>query len=218
MNNELSTLYSDLASVFFRYAHISGALETYMTVLEDRDLQKAFSKIVLGTETEWKQIHRFMNVKGINVKWYPELPVHSIIGEKESLFNFLYGVTLSRMVDHLDFYFSSILRNCYKLTEPISSPFTQFMLRTGIDLHARKHGAFMSKLVQDRRKIEHNRAQIDRDLLNEMVKQHVNHVYKEGDTIQKNHIDVVLTYQVIREFAQDVEAELAKVMNKQNAV
>jgi hypothetical protein len=212
MTAELPALYSDLASSFFRYAHISGALEVYMDVLLSRDLQKTYSRIMSGAEREWEQIHRFMVVDGINVKWYPELPVQNVVSQKRSLFDFVYGVTLSHMIGDLEIYFNAIMRNYFKETEVSGNSWTRFAQKTGIDLRASKHGAFVCSLLRDRELIEHGRARVDRVFLSQMSKQQISHVYGKGDAVQKNHIDVVLTYQAIREFAGEVDAAFSKMI------
>lgn len=111
MTDELKALIEDLNAVFFRYAHITGVLELYFMVLENPNLQRAFSKVVSGSEIEWKEIHRFMVVDGKTVTWYPELPVQTILAQKNTLLGYLYGITLSRLIGDLDFYLGSILQN-----------------------------------------------------------------------------------------------------------
>lgn len=216
MTDELKALIEDLNAVFFRYAHITGALELYFMVLENPNLQRAFSKVVSGSEIEWKEIHRFMVVDGKMVTWYPELPVQTILAQKNTLLGYLYGITLSRLIGDLDFYLGSILQNHFGHVEVSGNSWNQFIQKTKIDLLSRKHGEFIYTILQERHKIEHNKAQIDRLFLNRMAKQNVHHAYKEGDSIQKSHIDVLLTHQVIREFAEDVDVELLKLIGKQN--
>jgi len=96
MTDEFKTLTADLDSAFFRYAHITGAMELYFIVLEDTRLQKAFSQIISGAGTDWREIHRFMVLDGKTIVWYPELPVRTILDQKNALLGFLYGITLSR--------------------------------------------------------------------------------------------------------------------------
>jgi hypothetical protein len=67
-------------------------------------------------------------------------------------------------------------------------------------------------LLQERHKIEHNQAQIDRVFLERIAKHGIQHTYKEGDAIQKSHIDVLLAHQVIREFAEDIDGEVSKII------
>jgi len=55
MTDELKTLMADLDSAFFRYAHITGALELYMMVLENPKLQLAFGRVISGSEIECKR-------------------------------------------------------------------------------------------------------------------------------------------------------------------
>lgn len=216
MTNELKVLIADLDSVFFRYAHITGALELYIMVLENSNLQRAFSKVVSGSEIEWKEIHRFMVIDGKTVTWYPELPMQTVLAQKNALLGYLYGITLSRLIGDLDFYLCSILQNHFVHVEVSGNSWNQFIQKTKIDLLSRKHGGFIYTILQERHKIEHNKAQINRVFLDRMAKQNVHHAYKEGDSIQKSHIDVLLTHQAIREFAEDVDAELLKLIGKQN--
>ena len=185
-----------------------------MLVLERPDVQRAVSTSISGSAIEWKQIHRFMVIDGQTVTWYPELPVPTILAEKNSLLGFLYGITLSGMIGDLDFYLSSILSNRFRHKVTSGSSWTEFIQRTKINLLSRKHGDFIYRLLQERHKIEHNKAQIDRVFLERMAKQNVQHTYKEGDAIQKSHVDVLLTHQAIREFAEDVDMEVSKVGSK----
>lgn len=216
MTDELKALIEDLNAAFFRYAHITGALELYFRVLENPNLQRAFSKVVSGSEIEWKEIHRFMVIDGKTVTWYPELPVQTILAQKNTLFGYLYGIILSRLIGDLDFYLGSVLQNHFGHVELSGSSWDQFIQKTGIDLFERKHGKFIYTILQERHKIEHSKARIDRVFLKRMAKCNVQHAYKEGDSIQKSHIDVLLTHQAIREFAEDVDAEVSKVILVQN--
>ena len=216
MTDELRTLIADLDSVFFRYAHVSGSIELYMTVLENPNLQRAFSKVISGSEIEWKEIHRFMVIDGKTVTWYPELPVQTILTQKNALLGFLYGITLSRMIGDLDFYLGSVLQNHFGHLETSGSSWDQFTQKTKMDLLSRRHGKFIYTILQKRHKIEHNKARIDWVFLQRMAKRNVQHAYKEGDSIQESHIDVLLTHQAIREFAEDVDTEVSKLIGKQN--
>lgn len=216
MTEELETLMKDLDSAFFRYAHITGAIELYMMVLENPKFQQAFSKVISGSETKWKQIHRFMVIDNKTITWYPELPVEAILAEKNTLLGFLYGITLSRMMGDLDFYLTSILRSHFAHIETSGSSWNRFIPKTGVDLLSCKHGKFIYTTLQERHKIEHNKARIDRLFLKGMAKRNIQHAYKEGDSIQKSHIDVLLTHQAIREFAQDVDMEVSKLIGRQN--
>ena len=212
MTEEFKALIRELDSSFFRYAHITGALEFYMLVLEKPELQRGVSKIISGAETEWKQIHRFMVIDGQTINWYPELPVQTILAERNTLLGFLYGVTLSRMIGSLDYYLSSVLKNRLGHVETSGSAWEQFIQKTKIELPNSNHGQFVYTLLQERHKIEHNQAQIDRTFLDRMAKRGVQHNYKEGDAIQKSHIDVLLTHQAIREFAEDVDGEVSRIL------
>jgi len=51
--------------------------------------------------------------------------------------------------------------------------------------------------------------------LERMAKRNIQHAYKEGDGIQKSHIDMLLAHQAIREFAEDVDLELSKLLRAQ---
>lgn len=212
VTEELKALIGKLDWAFFWYAHITGALEFYMLVLEKPQLQQAVGKVISGTETEWKQIHRFMVVDGQTLTWYPELPVHTVLAEKNALVGFLYGITISRMIGDLDFYLGSVLTNHFGHVETSGNSWEQFIQKTKIDLLRRRHGTFVYKLLQERHKIEHNQAQIDRTFLERMAKRGVQHTYKQGDAIQKSHIDVLLAHQVIRECAEDVDVEVSKII------
>ncbi len=210
VTQELKELKNEIDAMFFRYAHLTGALELYMLIIENQNLQKNISKVISGTETEWKEIHRFMIINNQNVTWYPKLPVREILGQKNALLGYLYGVTLSRMIGDIDFYFTSVLKNHFGHIETSGSSWDRFIKKTKIDLLNRKHGNFVYTLLQERHKIEHNKAQIDRGFLERLAKRNVKHTYKEGDSIQKSHIDVLLAKQVIREFAEDVDNEVSK--------
>lgn len=213
MTQELNALTAELDSTFFRYAHITGALELYMLVLEMPALQCAVSKAMTGDEIEWKEIHRFMNLGGQRITWYPELPVADLLAQKNSLLGYIYGVTLSRMIGDLDYYLTTVLRNHFGHTEASGSSWERFIENTKINLLQRQHGEFVYTLLQERHKIEHNKAQIDRGFLGRLAKRNVKTTYKEGDAVQKSHIDVLLSNQVIREFAVDVDGEASKLLS-----
>lgn len=212
MTPELNSLRTELDSTFFRYAQITGAIEFYMLVLETPALQLAVSRTLTGTETEWKQIHRFMDFGGQRVTWYPELPVADVLGQKMSLIGYLYGVTLSRMVGDLDYYLASVLKNHFGHADTSGSCWEPFVRQTGIDLLGRQHGEFVYTLLQERHKIEHNRAAIDRGFLERLAKRNVKTIYSEDNSIQKSHIDVLLANQVVREFVTDVDGEVTKLL------
>lgn len=212
MAEEFKTLTTELDSAFFRYAQITGSLEFYMSVLENSTLQRVVSKAISGSETEWKQIHRFMVIDGQTITWYPDLPVQTILAEKNALLGYLYGITLSRMIGDIDFYLFSVLKNHFGYVETSGSSWDQFIQKSKIDLLKRKHGVFVYTLLQERHKIEHNKAKIDRGFLKRMNKRGIQHTYKEGDSIQKSHLDVLLAHQVIREFAEDVDAVVSRLI------
>ena len=212
MTEEFKSLISGLDAAFFRYAHITGALELYMLTLENPNLQRAVSKVISGSEIEWKEIHRFMVIDRQTVTWYPELPVQTILAERNALLGFLYGITLSGMIGDLEFYLGSVLKNHFGHVETSGSSWNPFIQKTKIDLLDRRHGKFVYTLLQERHKIEHNQAQIDRVFLKRMAKRNIQHAYKEDDTVQKSHIDVLLAHQAIREFAQDADLEVSNLL------
>ncbi len=214
MTEELKAFARNLDSSLFRYAHITGALEFYMMTLENPKLQQAVSRIVSGSDTEWRQIHRFMVVNGQPVTWYPELPVQAVLGEKNALLGFLYGITLSRVIGDLDFYLTSVLQNHFDHVEKSGNSWDAFKQKTKIDLQTCKHGEFVYVLIQERHKIEHNQAQVDRVFLERTAKHNIKHVYNEGDSIQKSHVDVLLAHEVVKEFAEDIDTEVGKLIGK----
>ncbi len=212
MTEEFKALIRGLDAAFFRYAHITGALELYMLTLENPNLQRAVSKVISGSEIEWKQIHRFMVIDRQTVTWYPELPVQTILAEKNALLGFLYGITLSGMIGDLDIYLGSVLKNHFGHVETSGSSWDRFIQKTKIDLLNRRHAKFVYTLLQERHKIEYNQAQIDRVFLERMAKRNIQHAYKEGDAVQKSHIDVLLAHQAIREFAHDADLEVSSLL------
>jgi hypothetical protein len=209
MTEDLRLLIQNLESGFFRYAHITGALEFYMMMLEMPELQKRLT----DSEIEWKQIHRFMNIDGQMITWYPELPVATILSAKLSLLGFLHGVTLSRIVGDLDYYITSVLKNHFGHTEFSGSAWNVFVKKTGIKLLKCKNGEIAFTLLQERHKIEHNQAHIDSKFLERMQKTDIKHAYRVGDSIQKSHLDILAAQQSILEFAQDVDLELSKILS-----
>lgn len=215
MTEEFKALIRGLDAAFFRYAHITGALELYMLALENPNLQRAVSKVIAGSEIEWKQIHRFMVIDRQTVTWYPELPVQTILADKNALLGFLYSITLSGMIGDLDVYLGSVLKNHFGHVETSGSSWDRFIQKTKIDLLNRRHGEFVYTLLQERHKIEHNQAQIDRVFLERMAQRNIQHAYNEGDAIQKSHIDVLLAHQAIREFAQDADLEVSNLLGVQ---
>jgi hypothetical protein len=212
MTDELKHLIAELDGTLFRYAHLTGALELYILVLETPTLQRTISEAMSGEETEWKQIHRFMDLGGERITWYPELSVSNILSQKNALLGYMYGVTLSRMIGDLDYHLTTLLANHFGCIETSGSSWDRFIQQTKIPLLQRQHGEFVYTLLQERHKIEHNKAQIDRGFLERLAKRNVRTTYKEGDSVQKSHVDVLLANQVIREFAVDVDRELTKVL------
>lgn len=205
MSKELKLLEHDLDATFFRYAHLTGAIELYMMVLQNRQLQKAFSQIVSGSEIEWREIHRFMVLEGKTIIWYPALSIQSILDNQPTLIGYLYGITLSSFIGDIDYYLCSVLKNHFGILNNSGSSLDQFIKTVNVDLSNVKNGEFIYTLLQERHKIEHNKAQIDRKFLERLAKSNIKHVYKEGDKIQKTHIDILMTNQAIREFALDID-------------
>jgi len=165
-----------------------------------------------------QQIHRSMLVDGEKVTWYPKLPVKKVLDEWGNLLGFIYGIIISRMIGDLDFYLCSVLQNHFGHGEVSGSSWEPFITRTRIELLRRKHGEFIYMLFQERHKIEHNKARVDERFVQRMFKEAILHTYKIGDPIQKNHLDVLATYQAIREFARDVDGKLSKLIGIQNGV
>jgi hypothetical protein len=205
MSKELDLLWNDLDATFFRYAHLTGAVELYMQILQNNQLQKAFSRIISGSEIEWKEIHRFMILEEKTITWYPAMTVNNILENQNSLMGYLYGITLSSFIGDVDYYLFSVLKNHFGVINSSGSSLDKFKQEAKIDLNSVKNGNFIYTILQERHKIEHNKAQIDRVFLERLAKNNVEHAYKEGDKIQKSHIDVLLTNQAIREFAQDID-------------
>jgi len=212
MTEEFTALTRDLDSAFFRYAHITGSVELYMLVLANPELQRVISKVISGSETEWTQIHRFMIVDGQSFTWYPELPAPAILAAKNTLLGFMYGITLSRMIGDLEFYLGSVLKNHFGHVETSGSSWDRFVQKTTIDLLNRRHGTGVYTLLQERHKIEHNQAQIDRTFLARLTNRKIEDARKEGDHIEKSHIDVLVAHQSIREFAEDVDVEVSRLL------
>lgn len=163
-----------------------------------------------------QQITRSMWVDGEEVTWYPKLPVRKVLDEWSNLLEFVYGIIISRMIGDLDFYLCSILQNHFGPGEVSGSSWEPFIMRTGIDLLRCKHGEFIYTLFQERHKIEHSKARVDQRFIQRMFKKAIRHAYKVGDPIQKNHLDVLATYQAIREFAEDIDSQLSKVIRMQD--
>ncbi len=210
MTSEFKIFIKDMDAAFFRYAHLSGAVEIYMLILESKDLQKSFSKILTNQETEWKKIHRYMVINNQTTVWYPELPINSILSEKNSLLGFLYGITLGSFVASFDYYLSSILVKQYGIKNTTGNSWKRFSEITNIRLDNFENSKFIYTLIQERHKIEHNKARIDNKFLANMNLMGVEHVYTIGDSIQKSHIDILLTNDIIRKFTNDIDVALRK--------
>lgn len=204
MASEYSDFERDLDAAFFNYAHISGAVEMYMQVLESSALQRAFSKTISGKEIEWKSIHRYMTLDSQDVEWYPTLSVPEVVKQKNDLIGFLYGIFLGRMIASVDHYFSSVLKNRFGHMEKSGSCWNQFAQKAKVDLLACRNGVIVFSLLQERNKIEHNKAQIDQKFVYQMMKKGITHSYAVGDFIQRSHLDVLAAQAAIREFVADV--------------
>jgi hypothetical protein len=208
MTEEFDAFIEDIESTFFLYAHLSGAWELYMNVLRNPEIQKAYSKIMTGSEIEWKTIHRFMGENDNMVTWYPELPVSEIVKQQFVVAGRFYGVIITNMIGNLDYYLGSILCNRYGVQDFSGNSWPPFIREAGIDLHSLPNGDFVFTLIQERHKIEHNKARIDKRFIDRMGRKSIQHVYHIGDPIQKSHIDVLLTKQALVEFAENVDAEV----------
>jgi hypothetical protein len=205
MTTEYKTFEQDLESSFFHYAHLTGAVELYMLLIETPSLQQAFSRTMTGNDIKWKTIHRFMNLGSQTVVWYPQLPIKEIVQQKNALIGLLYGIFVGRMIGCVDYYLASVLRNRFGHGEKSGSCWDAFCQKAKIDLLKRKNGPQVYSLLQERHKIEHNKAQIDQTFVDRMMKKGVTHSYADGDSIQKSHLDVLAARDAIREFVSDVD-------------
>lgn len=205
MKTEYEDFERNLDAALFNYAHISGAVEMYLQVLESSALQRAFSKTISGQEIEWKTIHRYMTLDSQYVEWYPALPVRKVINQKNDLIGLLYGVFLGRMIGSVDDYLSSVLKSRFGHVEKSGSCWHVFSQKFKVDLIACRNGAAVYSLLQERNKIEHNKAQIDQIFVDRMMKKGITHSYAVGDSIQKSHLDVLAAHAAIRDFVADVD-------------
>lgn len=205
MATEYDDFERDLDAAFFNYAHISGAVEMYMQVLESSALQRSFSKTLSGQEMEWKTIHRYMTLDSQEFEWYPTLPVAEVVKQKNNLIGLLYGVFLGRMIGSVDHYFLSVLKSRFGHMEISGSCWDVISQKAKVDLLACKNGTVVYSLLQKRNKIEHNKAQIDQIFVDRMMKKGITHSYAVGDSIQKSHLDVLAAHAAIREFVADVD-------------
>lgn len=205
MTKEYGDFQHDLDAALFNYAHLSGAVELYMQVLETPALQRAFSKTLTGQEIEWKTIHRFMTLDNQNVEWHPSLPVPEVVQQKNVLIGLLYGIFIGRMIGSVDHYLSSVLKSRFAHTEKSGSSWDVFSQKAKIDLFACKNGSVVYSLLQERHKIEHNKAKIDQTFVDRMMNKGITHSYAVGDSIQKSHLDVLAAHAAIREFVADAD-------------
>jgi len=206
MTDEFKEFQQDIEASFFNYAHLTGAVETYILLLETPSLQRSFSKTMGGDETDWKTIHRFMDLGNQRVVWYPQLPIKEIVQQKNSIIGMLYGVFISRMIAAVDYYLTFVLKNRYGHSEKSGSSWEAFCQKTKIDLLSRKNGPQVYQFLQERHKIEHNKAQIDQTFVDRLMKKGITHSYTAGDSIQKSHLDVLATHNAIKEFVSDVDS------------
>lgn len=147
-----------------------------------------------------------MDLGNQRVVWYPQLPIKDIIQQKNVLVGMLYGVFISRMIAAVDYYLTSVLKNRYSHSEKSGSSWEAFCQKTEIDLLMRKNGTEVYQLLQERHKIEHNKAQIDQTFVDRLMKKGITHSYTAGDSIQKSHLDILATHDAIREFVSDVDS------------
>jgi len=172
----------------------------------------------LFLELNWQkqEIHRSMMLDDEEKIWYPELPIKKILAKMEDIWDFVYGIIVSRFVSVLEVYFSSVLLNYFSVPAMSGSSWGAFITKTKIDLLECKHGQSIYTLIQERHKIEHCKARIDNRFIERMYKKSTQHAYKEGDVIQKNHLDILAAHQTIREFAADVDAKLSGLIRQRN--
>jgi hypothetical protein len=208
MSKELDHFKANIEDLFFGYAHITGAVEIYILALENKNLQSAFSKSLFNSNQEWKTVHRFMIIDEVNIKWYPDLPTETIAKQKHSLFGFLYGTYLGKMIASIDFYFSSVLYSKTGQSSKSGSSWGDFSKNMKIDLLQCENGKDIFLWLQERHKIEHNNGKIDEIFVDKMLKKCVTHSYLSGDTIQKSHLDVLAAYNAIINFVIDVDKKV----------
>jgi hypothetical protein len=218
MTPELDKFVASLETSFFRYAHLSGAVELYMLVLETPALQHAANRHMSAPEKDWREIHRFMVVDGQSTEWYPPMPLSAILAQRFSLLGFLYGVTLSGIVSDLDLYLASALRAYFKKVVTSGSAWDTFTAITGIPLLDLPDGHAVYTLLQERHKIMHNHGRIDQLFIDRLSRSGVADTRSPGDSIQKSHLDVLHSVQLIRRFTALVDERLSELLSSRSGV
>jgi hypothetical protein len=212
MTSQFEEFAAALDAAFFRYAHLGGALEFYMFVLETPGLQHAVNRSLSAPETDWKEIHRFMAIDGERITWYPSVPISEVLAQRNALMGFLYGVTLSSLVGDLDFYLASVLRVHFARNDSTGSAWDAFVSSTGIALLDLPNGLLIYTLLQERHKIVHNNGRIDERLLARLGRQGISDPRNVGDPIQKSHLDILHSFNLIRAFAEKVDRDVSVVL------
>jgi hypothetical protein len=208
MSVELDCFNTELADIFFGYAHITGAIELYMMALETKKLQLAISESLFDVQQEWTQVHRFMTIDGKQIEWYPALPTEKVVAQKDALLGSMYGIYLSKMIGCIDSYLSSVLQSKRGHTEKSGSSWEAFSSMMKIDLLQCTNGSDIYLWIQERNKIEHNKAKIDQTFVDRMLKKGITHSYSKSDSIQKSHLDVLATRNAMIEFVADLDQKV----------
>ncbi len=208
MSKELEQFKSDLSEIFFSYAHITAAVELYMMVLEKKELQYAINESLFDSAKEWKMIHRFMDLDGTRVEWYPAMPIEKIVSQKNFLFGSIYGEYISKMIGCVNSYLEAVLKNKIGHTDNSGSSWDKFSDKMKVDLFQCKNGGDVYLWIQERNKIEHTKAKIDQVFVDRLLKKGITHSYSNGDSIQKSHLDILATHNAMIEFASDIELKV----------
>lgn len=209
MSNELEQFKSDLSEIFFSYAHITAAIELYMITLETTKIQCAISESLFDSGEEWKTIHRFMDLDGKRIEWYPALPAEEIHSRKNFLLGSIYGVYISKMIGCVNSYFEAVLESKTGHTVKSGSCWEKFSDIMKVDLFQCKNGSDIYLWLQERNKIEHTKARIDQTFVDRLLKKGITHSYSSGDSIQKSHLDVLATRTAMIEFASDIDSKIS---------
>lgn len=205
MYTELTELLDGIDSLFFKYAQITGALEYYFLTLERSDIQKLVSKTLSNHESEWKTINRYMVLDNQEIEWHPDTPVETILSQRNDIVGFIYGVILARMIGEFDYYLFNLLKNRRGIVSTNGSSWGKFSETFNLNLLTLNNGDFVFSILQERHKIEHNRAIIDDKFLKNMNLSGVFHKYSAGDSIQKSHLDILATHQAITSLAKEID-------------
>jgi len=208
MSDEINEFNASLEEQFFGYAHITGSIELYMIALENQKLQFAISESLFAVKQDWRKIHRFMTIDDQRIEWFPALPAEVVAAQKHALLGSIYGVYVSKMIACVDFYLNAVLKNKKGYAEKSGSSWDSFSKMMKIDLLQCRNGGDIYLWIQERNKIEHNKAKIDQIFVDRMLKNGVTHSYANGDSIQKSHLDVLATRNAMIEFVADVDVQV----------